>query len=254
MTHQPFDAIVRPKHVPKDKAVAKRLISRTVQSIEAMSSLVGRSFVSIRAKLEGAQDFKAQGNALYKAGEFKKAVLAYRKVLAFTRGLPGSRRMSGTGRVTEDSSLQDMISQRDNQGPPENRVTADEEEIAMEIEAQSLTNIAMCYLRLDKAQQAQESAKKALLLRPFSWKAQMRLAEAQLMSKEFDEAKASFLRAHELAPESEVAAKNNMVLSLNSIKALKKAWEDEMRSTTAAAFGRAFGSVGSAGEEKMDEA
>lgn len=219
-----------------------------------MSSLVGRSFVSIASKLEGAREHKEQGNALFKAGEFKKAVLAYRKVLAFTRGLPGSRRTSGTGRVTDDTSMQDMISQRDNQGPPENRVTADEEEAAIDIEAQSLTNIATCYLRLDKAQQAQESAKKALLLRPFSWKAQMRLAEAQLMNKEFDEAKASFLRAHELAPESEVAAKNNMVVNLNSIKALKKKWEDEMRSSTAAAFGRAFGSADSDSEEKMDVA
>jgi len=202
------------------------------------------AYNTIAEKLEGARAYKETGNALFKDGNFKKAVIAYRKVLAFTRGLPGSKRVSGSGDA-QDASMHNMIidGQR-RSGPVDQWVTDDEEEAALDIESQTLTNISTCYLRLEKGAQAQEAAKKALVLRPYSWKAYLRMAESQLMCKEFDESKASYKRAWELAPESEIKTKNFIAQEINKIKVLKKDWEAELRSATSNAFGKAFGAGG----------
>ena len=203
-----------------------------------------RAYITIAQKLEGAKAYKEAGTALFKDGNFKKAVIAYRKVLAFTRGLPGSKRVSGSGDA-QDASMHNMIIDGQRRSGPEDQwVTDDEEEAALDIESQTLTNISTCYLRLEKGAQAQEAAKKALALRPYSWKAYLRMAESQLMCKEFDESKASYKRAWELAPESEIKTKNSIAFEINKIKQLKKDWEAELRSVTSNAFGKAFGAGG----------
>jgi hypothetical protein len=51
-------------------------------------------YQSISEKLEKATAFKLQGNELFKEGKYKKALIAYAKVLAFTRGLPGKATMA----------------------------------------------------------------------------------------------------------------------------------------------------------------
>ena len=72
-------------------------------------STTGRSFADVAAKLRGAREFKEEGNRLFKEGNFKKALVSYRKVRAFTRGLPGSKRLR-PGRDSQDSSMLGMAS------------------------------------------------------------------------------------------------------------------------------------------------
>lgn len=205
-------------------------------------STTGRSFADVAAKLRGARDFKEEGNRLFKEGNFKKALVSYRKVRAFTRGLPGSKRLL-PGRDSQDSSMLGMAS-KSMLGNGQVPVSDEEEEEAMELEAQTFANISTCYIRLEKGTEAQKAAKEALYLRPYYWKAHIRLAESQVLCKEFDEARESYKRAYELAPETEKAAKNKIANDVNKIKGLKKEWETELRASTSQAFGRAFGFTG----------
>lgn len=213
-----------------------------------------KSYVSIAEKLEGARQYKDEGNAHFKIGNYKKAIISYNTVMAFTRGLPGSKRVSGTRPDSTDASIDTALKSQTRQGPAENWVTPQEEEAALDLESQSLSNLASCYLKLGKNSNAQDAAKKAIGLRPKSWKAFLRLAEAQSNTKEFDESKTSYKQAYNLVPENEVSIKNSIANAINNLKTQKKNYELELRKETVSVFGKVFGGRVSGDEIGVDNA
>lgn len=129
---------------------------------------------------------------IYRQGKFKKAIVQYNTVIAFTRGLPGSKRGLNGG-VAEMAVK-----------TGENCITPEEEAKAVELESTALVNAATCHLKLENPRGALEQATKALELSSDNWKAWLRKGEAQSSLKDFDRARKSLENALEHAVRTNV--------------------------------------------------
>ena len=225
----------------------------------------GKAYLTIDDKLLGARDHKDEGNAFFKDKKYSRAIVAYNKVLAFTRNLPGSKRTGGGG-IHE--MVQTAIADRPGS------VTNEQEIEAMEIECQALTNIATCNIKLERGGQALEACRKALSLwdklntvsseatredteaegeaggqrvAALAWKTHLRHAEALSLLKEFDDAKAAFKRAWELAPDA--TNKNAIAEAIKRLKGQRRGFQAEERVKGSALFSKAFGGDGSGDED-----
>jgi tetratricopeptide (TPR) repeat protein len=126
------------------------------------------------ARLQQAKVYKEQGTTCFKAGNFSKARVRYATCLAFTRGLPGREMKSG-------ESMAQLAAQ--SQGRKLSKTLSDE---LNEFDAVVMTNIAACYLKLNKPHEALNSARDALEMEPSYWKAYLRLAEAKEKTKDYE--------------------------------------------------------------------
>lgn len=82
------------------------------------------------------------------------------------------------------------------------------------------TNISACYIKIGDAEKAIKNAKEALALNPRAWKSTIRLAEAQVLAKDYEKAIASCEKALTLIPSAETdsSAKG----AINTISTIKK--------------------------------
>jgi tetratricopeptide (TPR) repeat protein len=128
---------------------------------------------SVSDLLKDAVAYKEQGNALFKAGEYRKAVTKYATVFAFTRGLPGSKRSK--------SSLPVDIGKTG--GTPLDPALENE---ASELERLCEQNIATCYIKLNSGAEALEHANKALSLNPSAAKSLLRKGQALMLLSNYE--------------------------------------------------------------------
>ena len=95
---------------------------------------------SIAFKLGRAEGYKAEGNAHFKTGLFKKAVISYGKALAYVKCLPGSKRGN-------ENSMTEMAMNASREAPSHSVVTAEQDLAAKDIEGVVHTNISVCYIK-----------------------------------------------------------------------------------------------------------
>ena len=112
---------------------------------------------SIAFKLGRAEGYKAEGNAHFKTGLFKKAVISYGKALAYVKCLPGSKRGN-------ENSMTEMAMNASREAPSHSVVTAEQDLAAKDIEGVVHTNISVCYIKQGDGARALEHANKALSL------------------------------------------------------------------------------------------
>ncbi len=109
-------------------------------------------------RLQQAKAFKDQGNEFFKSGNIAKARVKYATGLAFTKGLAGREMNNG-------ESMAQLAAQ--SQGEKLSKKLHSE---LNEFDAIAYSNIAMCYLKLDKPHEALTAARNALSFNPNYWK------------------------------------------------------------------------------------
>ncbi len=82
------------------------------------------------------------------------------------------------------------------------------------------TNLAACYIKIGDAENATRNAKEALTLNPRAWKSTIRLAEAQVLARNYDKAIKTCEKALTLIPaaETDPSAKG----AINTVASIKK--------------------------------
>lgn len=133
---------------------------------------------TLSEKIEAAQALKDEGNNFFKQSEFMKAKVRYARALAYTKGLPGRK----------DNASDPMTSYLLQNRPDEPSLSEEQLNQIVEVESVLKTNIAVCFLRLNRPADALEYAKQALAQKPQSWKALLRKGEALTMLKNYQEA------------------------------------------------------------------
>lgn len=104
-------------------------------------------------------------------------------------GLPGSKR--GLSGMSEIASSGSSVT-----------IDAADESRAVELETVALTNMAMCYLKLEEPRKAVEFCQKALTVNPGAWKALLRKAEAQGMMGNYEIARKTLDDALKISPDA----------------------------------------------------
>jgi tetratricopeptide (TPR) repeat protein len=137
----------------------------------------------LAGKLAMARQYKVEGNEFFKQENYKKAKTRYATALAFTKGLPG--------RESRLKDSNDPMSNLAKQGASNNgsvdKLTSEENDAVDELDAIIKTNIATCLLKLGNSTEALAKAKEAKGHLPTHWKADLRIAEAYEMLKNYDQ-------------------------------------------------------------------
>jgi len=154
-------------------------------------------------QIKEAEQYKQQGNAFFKDGNYKRALGSYHKVFCYLNGLqmPGEQsEASGYAQMVGQSSAATQV-------PPH----AVEEVNALK--SSSHLNMAACYLKTNSYAKCVDVCGKALQLERTS-KAFFRRGQANLELRNLDEAKADFEEAQALEPENKA-----IVAELRRLKA-----------------------------------
>lgn len=188
---------------------------------------------TVEGKIEVAKEYKEKGNEFFKQGLFGKAKVQYGTAIAYIKGLPGRKDAVG------DPMAQMMMESR-------NTDTLTPELLAeiTELDCVLKTNMSVCYLKLNKPHEALQAAKDALALKPTSWKALLRRAEAQIKLKHYDQARTSLDEAERQSPDP--GSKVAIMSACKQISDAVKLEEQEQKKAFKNIFERAQKAAGDA--------
>jgi len=133
--------------------------------------------------IEAAKQLKAEGNARLKAGDFANARKCYAKMVLYLRHLDsqqGSKEMGG---------VSGMLGGGGGKSPAENLSEEEKVEVAQLVLAMN-SNMSLCYLKLEKYNEAAKKATEALERDPGSEKLLLRRGKAFYELEDWDHAKA----------------------------------------------------------------
>jgi len=166
--------------------------------------------------IQKAKEFKDLGNDFFKSNNYTKAKSNYGKGLAYVKGMRGSKRA-----VAPEL---DMIAQS---APSDYLPLAEEiDEEAKQLEIVLHQNIAICFLRMDKPEEALSHCESALRLDPKSPKALLRKGQALIALKRYEKARevlTNALKENQADPELNKAIQK----SLRAIHEVMKKEEEE---------------------------
>lgn len=195
----------------------------------------------IECNLRRAATLKEEGNALFKAGNYTKAIVKYATVQAYTRGLPGSKRgLSGMAVLATSGTSQ------------ENQIAAVDEHRARELEAAALMNASLCALKVKSGQKALKFADLAVETDPSLWKVYLCIRTYVIISVFEPMILQAHLRRTEallMLNDSTGARKS---LELCEVRINDSSVSEEEKSTARAAVASAYGRLGVL--EKRDDA
>eukprot|EP00930_Biecheleria_cincta_P089362 TRINITY_DN78650_c0_g1_i1.p1 TRINITY_DN78650_c0_g1~~TRINITY_DN78650_c0_g1_i1.p1 ORF type:complete len:201 (+),score=62.99 TRINITY_DN78650_c0_g1_i1:153-755(+) len=144
----------------------------------------------ILSQIEQAESYKQEGNARFKAQDFRKALGSYHKVFCYVNGL------QMPGENSEASQYTQMMG-KSNSG---SAVPADKVEDVKKLKQSTHLNMAACYLKVGEHRKCIDACSKALAHSPIS-KAYFRRGQAHLELRNLDEAKEDFEEAQKLEPQ-----------------------------------------------------
>lgn len=143
-------------------------------------------------QLRQAEAHKEEGNARFKAGEYRRALGSYHKVFCYVNGLtlPGER-----SQAAEYASMLGGSSS----GSGQLQVPREKAEDVAQLKRSTHLNMAACYLKVGMHQKCIASCGKVLAEGPNS-KASFRCGQAHLELGNLDEAKENLDQARQLEP------------------------------------------------------
>jgi len=150
--------------------------------------------MSVEEHLRQAEEYKEKGNSFYKAGELKKALGSYHKVLLYVKGLqlpPG------------DGSPHDLSSATTTSSP--NRVPKDRVADVQNLMQTTRLNMAACYLQVGEFQKCVDACNDSLGIGR-TCKALFRRGQAYMELRNFAAAKTDLEAALELSSEDDATA------------------------------------------------
>lgn len=173
--------------------------------------------LTVAEKLESAEDCRQKGNAFFKNGEFKKALLQYSRVFAYTTGLRA-----------EDPQMAQYQSALKRDTPSSEEAAAID---ALQLAVRS--NMGLCCLRLKQGAKALEHLDKVLAKDPENEKALCNRGKALILVSDLDKAKECLTRAATLYPANQTVARE-----LARLPALFEQQRRKEKSTWKAAFSK----------------
>lgn len=171
--------------------------------------------LTVADKVGAAEACRQKGNALFKQGEFKKALLQYSRVFAYTTGLKA-----------EDNQMAQYQSALGRDAPTPEEAT----DIAA-LQLATWSNMALCCLRLKQGPKALEHLDKVLAKEPENEKALCNRGKALILVNDLDKAQECLTRAAALYP-----ANQTVVKELGKLPALVEQQRRKEKSTWKAAF------------------
>ena len=126
-----------------------------------------------------ALGYKEEGNTHFKAGEYKKAMVAYHNIFMYVHGFSEKRDAGSSSAGLMPGSTTQAIS-------PEQWKQVSELKVA------SASNLAMCHLKLGNTEKARDNCTKALAIEPANVKALFRRGKCHAALNAIDEAKDDF--------------------------------------------------------------
>jgi len=139
--------------------------------------------------LDDARQYKANGNDLFSAQNWTKALQQYHLANLILKGLCGT---SGENDATLGMAKKAVDG---------NELTETEKKEALELQVTVKLNLAACLLKVDKPQRAVDELDFVIKHDEKSVKAYYRRGTAHFALKDFEKAKKDFLKAQELSPE-----------------------------------------------------
>lgn len=149
------------------------------------------TMVDVVAQLEQAEVFKNEGNALFKEGNYKKALGKYWKVFCYVNGL------QIPGESNQSMDLANVVKAKNVQG---SQVPADKVDSVKRLKQSTYLNMAACYLKTQDHHKCVDACTKALAADGPISKAYFRRGQAHLELRNLDEAKEDFEQARKLEP------------------------------------------------------
>jgi len=170
--------------------------------------------VTVAEKIQEAEACRLAGNELFKAKEFKKAILKYNRVFAFINGL-----------VVEDQMEQYQRTLKREAPTPE------EADAIQGLELNVWSNQALCYFKLKQWRKVLDVCSKILERNPHHSKALFNQGRAFMQLKDLDLAKRSLTEAAALVPNDVLIQKE-----LQRLTALYRQQDEKEKKTWAHAF------------------
>jgi tetratricopeptide (TPR) repeat protein len=176
---------------------------------------------SISEKIDISEEYKIQGNLLFREGEYRKARATYGRALAYVKCLPGSAR-------SEQGIPSFMTGKGLNAGKsPGEIATKAEDDIALDLEKTVLQNLAICYLKLDDPKAALGVCDQVLAYDSHAWKAKLRKGQALSAMNNLDDAQAILTEA--LSDTVIEVQQKSIKVELLQLKKKYKAFDDEQK-------------------------
>mmetsp|Transcript_11372 Transcript_11372/g.36375 ORF Transcript_11372/g.36375 Transcript_11372/m.36375 type:complete len:220 (+) Transcript_11372:73-732(+) len=172
---------------------------------------------TVAGKIATANDLKAQGNEMFKAGELGKAASKYRTVFAYVNGL-----------VHSSDAMNQYATKAD-------RLTDEQQEAVTALKLSVNLNLAAVYIKQGKFDKAATVARKAIEIDADNAKAHLRLGQALMGTKSFDEAKKSLVHGAKLAPQEKLIR-----AELERWKQESAEWRAANKANAAKMFGGVF--------------
>ena len=248
--HNPFQSLLSPSSLLLSSNPTP--LSQTLQNMSKISTKKPLPS-TIGEKIAVATSLKTEGNSHFSAGDYKKAVQCYNKVFLYINGLHGNdsqmkglmtafgmgemwnkkstqtgedeqsdkkRAKIGKSDITQGEGLDLDLEGGGNRGQNQCIMLPDStaQDVVKALKIDVSSNLAFAYLKLDKFEKAEKSAKGALLLDASNAKAMYRLGLAKMGQEKVEEARDIILSSARMDPQNR-AIRNSLEECKERIKA-----------------------------------
>jgi tetratricopeptide (TPR) repeat protein len=212
-------------------------VAAPAAAAEAATSAPARNVTA--DKVAAGNKVKEEGNAFFKAGDFKAALGKY-KLVYFHVGTLGSKHEahraiidSGLGASSGDAGMAKAFEKK--QGAA--KLSAEEQKAVDDLIATTNANLAMSQINLKQHDGAIRSCNIALLYQPDNAKVTYRRGLAYMAKGDTDSARADFEATLKLVP-----GDGNTIARLDELRAAEKAQEQKQKRAMQAMFSGALSS------------
>jgi len=162
--------------------------------------------MTLEERLSKCQETKSSGGNHFKDGKYDLAIRKYRDVM----------KLAEVSEFRDDGKVVELDSVQNSSMPEESEKEKAQREELKQMLLVSYLNLAMCYLKVKKLEEAKINCDQALKIDPNNVKAHFRKGLAYMPTKDYEEAKKLFEKVLELDPNNS-QAKAQRAICLNEL-------------------------------------